>query len=195
MERGKVWFNGDGTVTNPDGSVVPDKKRKLDSEDSHSVKFAMAADVNPEECLFELESDEELHEIKLSVEEIEMPTDIDYAVIAEVMIASNEAETAIIDTGCATAVGGSKWIASYIKTLDPDDKKHARSIQSKAKFKFGDGKVYKSKCKHICPIYLGGRRKFIIFDEVNCDIPLLISLELVKKSTIQQSFPGGPSSG
>ena len=128
-----------------------------------------------------------------------MPTDIDYAVIAEVMIASNEAETAIIDTGCAKAVGGSKWIASYIKTLDPDDKKHARSIQSKAKFKFGDGKVYKSKCKHICPIYLGGRRKFIIFDEVNCDIPLLISLELVKKMDLRIRFkhdtaklPGGP---
>ena len=29
LESGKVWLNGDGTVTNPDGSVVPEKKRKL----------------------------------------------------------------------------------------------------------------------------------------------------------------------
>ena len=76
-----------------------------------------------------------------------------------------------------------------------------KRCKSKAKFKFGDGKMYKSKCKYICPIYLGGQRKFISFDEVDCEIPLLISLELVKKMDLRIRFkldtaklPGGPKS-
>ena len=28
LDNGKVWFNGDGTVTNPDGSIVPEKKEE-----------------------------------------------------------------------------------------------------------------------------------------------------------------------
>ena len=94
-----------------------------------------------------------------------MPPNINYADITEVLIATSENEAAIIDTGCSKAVGGSKWVASYLKTLDPEDRKHLKRFKSKAKFKFGDGKVYKSKCKYICPIYLGGQRKLISFDD------------------------------
>ena len=146
MDSGKVWFNGDGTVTNPDGSVVPEKKRKTDGDDSRSVKFAMTAGMRPEECLFDFTSDKELYEIRLSVEEIEMPPNIDCADITEVLIASEnevrENEAAIIDTGCSKAVGGSKWVASYLKTLDPEDRKHLKRFKSKAKFKFGNGKTF-----------------------------------------------------
>ena len=31
LESGKVWFNGDGTVTNTDGYVVPEIKRKVEN--------------------------------------------------------------------------------------------------------------------------------------------------------------------
>ena len=114
-----------------------------------------------------------------------MPSNVNYADIAEVMKATGENETAIIDTGCSKAVVGSMWVASY---MDTGDRKHMKRFKSRAKFKFGDGKVYKSKCKYICSIYLVGQRKFISFDEVDCEIQLLISFELVKKMDLRIRF-------
>ena len=30
LESGRIWYNGDGTITNPDGTVVAEKKKEND---------------------------------------------------------------------------------------------------------------------------------------------------------------------
>ena len=197
LESGKVWFNGDGTVTNPDGSVsaAPDKKQRTDHNEANPVKFAMASDVDPKECLFDVDT----YDVKVAIEEISMPENVKYAEFSQVLLTNKTKDKAIIDTGCAKAVAGSGWVRNQKTSILPEDQKYVRMEKSSSKFRFGDGLVYKSKGRHIRPIYIGGQRKFIIFDEVDCDIPLLISLELVKRMDLQIRFkhdfaqlPGGP---
>ena len=79
-------------------------------------------------------------------------------------------------------------------------KSYVKTCQTNARFKFGDGKVHKSKCIHMVPAYFGGQRKFIMFDEVNCKLPLLLSLQLLKKMDLRIRFkhdtaklPTGPT--
>ena len=210
LESGRVWYNGDGTVTNPDGSIAPDKKLKpnvsgpnsngsKNTQEEHSVKFAMASDISPEECLFDLDSDNEMNQVIIATEEMDMPGCVNYTGIVKKFLASKVKNKGILDTGCAKAVAGSAWIGPYMEGMGPDDKKHVKKMKSNAKFKFGDGRVYKSLARYICPIYMGGVQRFIVFDEVSCSIPLLISLELAKRMDLRISFkhdtaqlPGGP---
>ena len=63
LESGKVWYNGDGTVTNPDGTIVPEKKAKKDdptqAKYDEPMKLFRFDDIDNEECLYDEVNDEQ----------------------------------------------------------------------------------------------------------------------------------------
>ena len=52
---------------------------------------------------------------------------------------------AIIDTGCPKTVCGAEWFNVYLESLSSKDRAHIRHKRSSNKFRFGDGKIYRSK--------------------------------------------------
>ena len=90
-------------------------------------------------------------------------------------------DKAIIDSGCSKSVAGSTWFEGFMETLSDQDKKAILKLESNAKFKFGGHGIYHSQALVTAPVYVGGKRIFIRFDVVETDIPLLISLKVMKK--------------
>ena len=93
-----------------------------------------------------------------------------------------------MDTGCSRSLAGSKWIKSFYSQMSKEDRKQVQKRPSQATFKFGDGHTHKSNTIWIFPVYFGGLRKRIAFDEVNAAIPLLISLDIVRRLGLETRF-------
>merc|ERR1711867_102787 len=91
-------------------------------------------------------------------------------------------ETAIFDTGCARSTSGRQWIEAHIRSLSQEDSSEVRRKEGKAYFKFGTGRIYKSKELVILPVYFGSRKAIMAVDIVDVKIPLLISLAAMKKA-------------
>merc|ERR1719232_1099768 len=101
-------------------------------------------------------------------------------------------DQAIIDSGCSRSVCGVSWFQAFKRTLNDNDCKAISMVPSEAKFKFGGHGIYTSKALITAPVYVGGKRIFIRFDMVETDIPLLISLKVMKRleMNIQYSKDG-----
>ena len=100
---------------------------------------------------------------------------------SRILLAYDNNLRAIMDTGCSRALAGSNWIKSFHSQISKEDLKQVQKFPSNAVFKFGDGHRHKSNTIWVFPVYFGGLRKRIAFDEVNAAIPLLISLDIVRR--------------
>ena len=97
-------------------------------------------------------------------------------------------DKAIIDSGCSKSVAGSAWFQGFMETLSTQDKKAILKCESGAKFKFGGHGIYQSQALVTAPVYVGGKRIFIRFDIVETDIPLLISLKVMKRLEMNTQY-------
>ena len=88
---------------------------------------------------------------------------------------------AVVDTGCPCTVAGDEWLKSYINTLSRKDRLSIRTRNSNKNFCFGDGSTYQSKGSVFVPIYVGKRRYKLCMDVVDCNIPLLLSQETLRR--------------
>ena len=94
----------------------------------------------------------------------------------------DEEEMAILDTGCAGAAAGRKWVEDHIENLCPEDKTDVRRREGKTFFKFKSGKRYKSQQRMVLPVYFAERRALMAIDMIDLHLPLLISLPAMKKA-------------
>ena len=101
---------------------------------------------------------------------------------ADLLVLEENTETAVLDTGCARSTSGRQWIEAHIRSLSQGDRSEVRRKEGKAYFKFGTGRIYKSKELVILPVYFGSRKAIMAVDIVDIKIPLLISLAAMKKA-------------
>ena len=95
----------------------------------------------------------------------------------------------VLDRGCVRSVCGKKWLESYVKSLAPDNVKSIQEVPSHTRFRFGvGGLVYESE-KHVkFPALIGTRKVFLEADLIDCDLPLLLSKESMKKADTHINF-------
>ena len=87
----------------------------------------------------------------------------------------------ILDSGCQRSVCGIAAAKALVQQLHPDDRKEVQVLPSDAKFRFGDGQCHQSKGAWMVPTHIGGTKRFIMFDVVQCQLPLLLSMKFMQK--------------
>ena len=90
--------------------------------------------------------------------------------------------TAVIDTACTKTVCGSKWLHQFVESLGEKSQKKITFSESKTPFKFGDGETKYSYQLVKFPAKIGGVECFIEAEVVDCEIPLLLSKESLKRA-------------
>ena len=88
---------------------------------------------------------------------------------------------AILDSGCSNTVCGEKWLSTFIENLSDDDRHAMKFEPSNQTFTFGDGRTVTSKTKVTIPCWMGGLSGNIFADVVDCNIPLLLSRQSMKR--------------
>ena len=111
--------------------------------------------------------------------------------IASVNFTSNIDDAAIIDSGCARACGGQQWTEDFLKTLSDRDWSKVVTRNSDARFKFGHGQSVNSLMYMIAPVYIGGKRKYLGWDVLDIQLPLLLSLPVLKKMNFMVQYVEG----
>jgi len=89
---------------------------------------------------------------------------------------------ALLDSGCSKTVCGTQWYESFLETLSEKEMSQIKKEDSSAVFKFGDGKLFRSKSCITFPCVMNGRHITITTDVVECNIPLLLSRSSMKKA-------------
>ena len=79
---------------------------------------------------------------------------------------------AVIDTGCPKTVCGNEWLDAYMDSLSSKDRNHIRYKRSSNRFRFGDGKSYKSQKRVTIPIFINNEKHHLNVDVVDICIPL-----------------------
>ena len=100
----------------------------------------------------------------------------------ELLVLEENVDMAILDTGCARSASGREWLEDHIENLCPEDRLAVRRMEGKTRFRFGNGKKYKSQQLLVLPVYFGEHRAMMAVDMVEVKIPLLISLSAMKKA-------------
>ena len=96
---------------------------------------------------------------------------------------------AILDCGCVKTVCGQLWLDMYTDTLTDEQKKMITEEKSNTRFRFGvGGPVYLSERKVKFPAVLGKKKVTIETDIINCELPLLLSKESMKKAETAINF-------
>ena len=94
---------------------------------------------------------------------------------------AEQSDHALLDTGCQKACAGQTWYDNYRSNLSEEELAMILEQPGSSAYKFGGHGVYKSKRLVIAPVYVGGMRRIIKFDIVDTEIPLLISLKMMKR--------------
>lgn len=94
----------------------------------------------------------------------------------------------VLDSGCATTVCGEEWLKYFIETLPEHELKQVRTEPTTSTFRFGDGKTVVSSRRLVLPCYIGGLKATIRTDVVDCNIPLLLSRDAMKRAKMNINF-------
>ena len=94
----------------------------------------------------------------------------------------------VVDSGCITTVCGEIWYNSYIETLSENDQRRIISKPSEHQFRFGVGKIFKSKKEVTLPMYIDDTQIRMKTQVVEAKIPLLISRNSLKKANASLNF-------
>jgi hypothetical protein len=101
---------------------------------------------------------------------------------SELVVEANN--SAVLDSACSSTVCGETWMDNYVESLPADKKDLVRVADSDETFRFGGGEVLKSKGIYTIPASLAGNNVFIKTDVVESHIPLLFSLDAMKKASV-----------
>jgi len=101
---------------------------------------------------------------------------------SELVVEANN--SAVLDSACSSTVCGETWMENYVQSLSADKKELVRVDESDEKFRFGGGTVLKSTGVYTIPATLAGNKVFIKTDVVESHIPLLLSLDAMKKASV-----------
>ena len=96
---------------------------------------------------------------------------------------------AILDCGCVKSVCGKTWFNIYTDSLTKAERESISETSGSARFRFGvGGPVFVSERKVTFPAIIGSRKVSIEADIIECDLPLLLSKESMKKADTQINF-------
>ena len=95
---------------------------------------------------------------------------------------------AILDSGCTETVCGNVWLQCYLGSLNTEESAKVQSQSSSKVFRFGDGKCYEATGKVTIPAMIGDTEVHIETQVVNCDLPLLLSKNIMQKLEQKLTF-------
>ena len=91
----------------------------------------------------------------------------------------------MLDCAYSRIVWGKKWLDSYLSSLSETQHSKIKWNPGIKVFKFGGGEILTSIASLELPHILADRKVTIKTDAVKSDIPLLISLEAMKKAGVK----------
>lgn len=92
---------------------------------------------------------------------------------------------AVLDSACTSTVAGKQWLDTFMESMDPEDRKNITVTPSAKVFKFGAGEVKKSLGTYEIPCKMTGVKVLLSTDVVDTNIPLLLSLEAMKRAKVK----------
>ena len=103
---------------------------------------------------------------------------------------------AVLDSACTKTVAGQKWIEEYKGTLTEEQRKQLEVSRqdSNSVFRFGDGVEKKALFQVKLPGIVVDQHIKLLVDVVECDIPLLLSKETMKRLDMSIDFGTGSAS-
>ena len=93
--------------------------------------------------------------------------------------------SAVLDTACTSTVAGENWFETYVASLNDEDRGDIKRTHSSKVFKFGGGERLQSLGSYTIPAVIAGKSVKINTDVVHSDIPLLLSLDTMKRAKIK----------
>ena len=101
--------------------------------------------------------------------------------VDDIFTISETMNKALIDTGASATVCGKSWLKCYEDSLTPEEMSEIKEIETCKKFRFGDGRLIKAE-KHLqIPVRVCNEEFMLNTHVVDCDIPLLLSRDAMKK--------------
>ena len=85
-------------------------------------------------------------------------------------------------------VCGANWLYIYEESLSEFQRAQICEEAGESSFTFGDGSTYKSAKKVTIPCCIGEQNATITMDVVSCDIPLLLSINSMKRAKMSWNF-------
>lgn len=95
---------------------------------------------------------------------------------------------AVVDSGCTRTVCGRVWLQSYIDSLSRSDRRSVHKDYDKCNFRFGDGEIHTSTEMVTIPVQFGSQGVKLRTHVVNCDVPLLLSRDSLKRADAEIEF-------
>ena len=92
---------------------------------------------------------------------------------------------AVLDSACSSTVCGKKWFEGYYDTLSEHEKSKVIQKNGHKVFKFGGGEQLQSLASCEIPAVLAGKSVTIQTDVVDSNIPLLLSIDAMKRAKIK----------
>ena len=97
-------------------------------------------------------------------------------------------DSMVLDSACTKTVCGQKWLNEYMSALDPSIRDSIKEEKSDSNFKFGNDGSLPSLKRVLLPCNVAGNNIMVYTDVVDSSIPLLLSLESMKKAKIVWDF-------
>ena len=95
---------------------------------------------------------------------------------------------AVLDCGATSTVCGTKWFDEFKSSLSPDLQNKITIEESSKPFRFGDGVIVNSTKRASIPAFIGQNYVQIVTEIVEANIPLLLSIESLKKGKFTLEF-------
>ena len=95
---------------------------------------------------------------------------------------------AVVDSACKHTLAGSVWMDEYLGTLSDTEKEEVSEEECSMRFRFGDGVEVKSEVMVTIPVCIIGTKCRIKVAVINNELPLLLSIESMKKGSVKLNF-------
>ena len=99
-------------------------------------------------------------------------------------LVSESCTSAVVDTGPSKTVCGDTWFRNYFNTLNEQEKMQVKYFKGNNVFSFGNKQVIKSSKVVDIPVKIGKVNAVVKADIINMNIPLLLSLDSLKKGGV-----------
>ena len=80
------------------------------------------------------------------------------------------------------------WLESFLDTLSRSDRRSVHKESDKCRFRLGDGEIFTSSEIVTLPIQIGSQHVKLRTNVVECDVPLLLSRESLKRDNAEIDF-------
>ena len=122
----------------------------------------------------------------VSSEQVARPVLFTGNIKADINQLGNEARNcAVLDCACSSTVCGQQWLVNYLDSSNDSDKENVRKSAGIKVFKFGGGEKLTSLGCYYIPAVIADTAVTIQTDVVTSDIPLLLSLDVMKRAKIK----------